>query len=148
MLKNLTTKDLIRLNVNASNWEDAIYQSAKPLLLAKKIRKEYIEAIIDTVKKTGPYIVVTKNVALPHARSECGALESAIGITTLKKPIYFGNKENDPVKYLFCLSASDNTSHLEALSDLTNLLGKKDFYNVLDKADNADEIMGYIEDLK
>ena len=56
----------------------------------------------------GPYIVITKHVALPHARPEAGALESAIGIATLKHPVKFGNKDNDPVKYLFCLSATDN----------------------------------------
>ncbi|TCS81961.1 PTS sugar transporter subunit IIA [Pectinatus cerevisiiphilus] len=147
MLKDLTNEKLVCLNIEARDWKEAIYKSAEPLLLAGKIKKSYIEAIINTIEETGPYIVITKNVALPHARAEYGAIESAIGIATLKKPVCFGSEENDPVKYIFCLSAHDNTSHLMALADLTALLERKDFYKMLDQAQSASEIISYINNL-
>ena len=78
--------------------------------------------MITGVKENGPYIVLTKHVALPHARPESGALESAIGIATLKTPVVFGNEANDPVKYLFCLSAKDNMEHLNARAELAVML--------------------------
>jgi PTS system ascorbate-specific IIA component len=147
MLKDLTSEALIRLNIDANNWEDAIRQSADALLQNGKIKPSYIEAIIKTVKEVGPYIVLTKHVALPHARSEDGAIESAIGIATLKQPVVFGNKENDPVKYLFCLSAQDSESHINALAELTGLLERDNFYEFLDHAKNASEVIQYIKNL-
>jgi PTS system ascorbate-specific IIA component len=147
MLMSLTSEELVRLNIEAKDWEDAIRQAADALLQNGKIKASYIDAIIKTVKETGPYIVITKHVALPHARSEAGALESAIGIATLKEPVVFGNKENDPVKYLFCLSAKDSESHINALAELTSLLDSKDFYEFLDQAKDASEVIKYIKNL-
>lgn len=144
---NLTSEELVRLNIEAKDWEDAIRQAANALLQNGKIKASYIDAIIKTVKETGPYIVITKHVALPHARSEAGAIESAIGIATLKEPVVFGNKENDPVKYLFCLSAKDSESHINALAELTSLLDRKDFYEFLDHAKDASEVIKYIKNL-
>lgn len=147
MLKDLTSEELIRLNIDAKDWEDAIRQAADALLQNGKIKPSYIDAIISTVKEVGPYIVITKHVALPHARSEAGAIESAIGIATLKQPVVFGNKENDPVKYLFCLSAQNSESHINALADLTGLLECEDFYKFLDQAKDASEVIQYIKNL-
>ena len=92
----------------------------------------------------GPYIVLTKHVALPHARPESGALESAIGIATLKTPVEFGNEDNDPVKYLFSLSAKDSSEHLGALADLAVLFEDKAFFELLDRTTDPKEIMDYI----
>ena len=45
-----------------------------------------------------------------------------MGIVTLKDPVEFGSADNDPVKFLFPLSAKDNDSHLGALQSLVELL--------------------------
>lgn len=73
-----------------------------------------------------------------------GALESAIGIATLKTPVVFGNEANDPVKYLFCLSAKDNMEHLNALAELAGMFEDAQFYRLLEQAESAKEIMEYI----
>lgn len=145
MLSELTSEALVNLNIEASDWQDAIRKAAQPLVKEKKIQPCYIDNIIRAVKEVGPYILITKHVALPHARPEEGALQSAIGIATLKTPIKFGNKDNDPVKYLFTLSAKDNDSHLSALADLAELLENKDFYDVLDKAQHPEEVINFIK---
>lgn len=98
--------------------------------------------------ENGPYIVITEHVALPHARPSAGAKELAISIATLETPINFGNKENDPVKYIFGLSALDNSTHLNAMSELVALLEDENFYHVLDHAKNGEEIIKYIENFK
>lgn len=144
MLKNLTNEKLMRLNIEAKDWEDAIRQSAQPLIHEGKIKQSYVDDIISGVKEFGPYIVLTKHVALPHARPESGALESAIGIATLAHPVEFGNKDNDPVKYLFCLSAKDNSEHLNALAEFAEMMEDKQFFETLDNASSTKEIMEYI----
>lgn len=144
MLNGLINENLIRLGIEASDWQEAVRKSAQPLLEEGKITAQYIDAIIENVKEAGPYIVITPHVALPHARPESGALQSAIGIATLVTPVEFGNAENDPVKYLFCLSATDNNSHLAALADLAALLEEQSFFDFLDQAKTAREVMDYL----
>lgn len=144
MLYDLTNSKLVRLNVVAKDWEDAIRQAAQPLIDEMKIKPSYVDDIIQGVNDYGPYIVLTKHVALPHARPESGALENAIGITTLKTPIEFGNEANDPVKYLFCLSAKNDYEHLNALAELANMFEDQTFFKLLDNATSVDEIINYI----
>lgn len=145
MLSKIINENLIRLNVSADNWEDAVRKSAQALLENGKITASYIDEMINTCKEAGPYIVITKHVALPHARPEAGALAIAIGIATLEHPVEFGNEDNDPVKYVFSLSAVDQNTHIQAMSELAELLDKEEFYKVLDKAKSAQEILDYIK---
>lgn len=145
MLKDVTSTSLIRLNIEVDDWESAVREAAQPLVENQKVKPSYVNEIIKGVKELGPYIVITKHVALPHARPEAGALECAIGIATLKHPVKFGNKDNDPVKYIFCLSATDNTKHLNALAELAGLFEEKEFFELLDRAKTPEEIIEYIE---
>lgn len=145
MLKDLTNAGLIRLNIQAENWEDAVRKAAQPFLDQNKVRRSYVEDIISGAKESGPYFVIAKHVALPHARPEAGALDSAIGIATLKPPVAFGSEANDPVKYLFCLSAKDSAAHLDALADLAERLEDEEFFRMLDEAENAEEVIAYLK---
>lgn len=148
MLNKLCSASLIRLQIEADDWQTAIREAALPLVENNKVTKGYVDEIVKSVIENGPYIVITKHVALPHARPEAGALESAIGIATLKQPVKFGNKDNDPVKYVFCLSATDNVKHLDALAQLAGLFEQKDFFDLLDQARDAQEIMNYLDKQK
>lgn len=144
-LLELITEDLIQLNVEAKDREDAIRKAAAPLLAAQKITESYIEGIIKSMHESGPYFVITPHVAMPHARPEEGALENSIGITTLKTPVEFMNKNNDPVKYMFTLSATGNDTHLETLATLAELVEDETFFKLLDSAQTPREIMDYLE---
>ena len=144
MLSEITSTDLIQINVEAKDWQEAISKSAKVMVENNKITDDYIQAMIKNTQENGPYIVITEHVALPHARPEEGALETAIGISTLKDPIVFGHELNDPVKYVFCLSTTDNNSHLKALAELVELLDDDKFYDVLAHAESPKVIYDYI----
>lgn len=148
MLDKIINENLIRLNVAATDWEDAVRKSASALLENGKITASYIDEMITTAKEVGPYIVITKHVALPHARPESGAKEIAIGIATLEHPVEFGNEANDPVKYVFSLSAVDQNTHIQAMAELAELLDRPEFYDVLDKAQKPEDIMNYIRTYK
>ncbi|UWD49222.1 BglG family transcription antiterminator [Clostridioides difficile] len=145
MLSDITNETLIKLRIKAKDWEEAIRQSASVLVENNKVTEAYVDAMVNSAKASGPYIVITKHVALPHARPEAGAKEIAIGIATLENPIEFGNDDNDPVKYVFCLSAIDNNTHLRAMSELVELLEEEKFFSVLDNAKEANEIIDFIK---
>jgi PTS system ascorbate-specific IIA component len=144
MLKDLVEAPLIQLGMTAADWEDAVRVAAAPLVENGKVTPAYVDDIIVGAKEHGPYFVLTEHVAMPHARPECGALDSAIGITTLKTPVDFGSPANDPVKYLFCLSAKDDDDHIAALQSLVELLGNPEFFKVLDEATSAEDVLEFI----
>lgn len=123
-LKNLTIDD-IELNIDSKDWVDSTKKASVKLVERNIIEEKYIDAMIDSVLKFGPYIVIAKNVALAHARPEEGAIETKLYFTTLKNDIEFGELDNDPVKLLIVLSAKDSNSHLEILCQLGSILEKK-----------------------
>lgn len=145
MLSDIMTEPLIQLNIEATDWRDAIRKGGELLIANNKASANYVQAMIDSAEGNGSYIVITKNVALPHARPEEGVKDLAISMITLSKPIKFGNKENDPVKYVFCLCAVDNSTHLRAMSNLVQLLDKKEFYSKLDRSVDSKEVVDFIK---
>ena len=47
MLKDLTSENLILLNIEATDWEDAVRKAAQPLLEAGKVKQSYIDDIME-----------------------------------------------------------------------------------------------------
>ncbi|MBM7712935.1 PTS sugar transporter subunit IIA [Enterococcus xiangfangensis] len=144
MLSKVIKDEYIQLDVQANNFEDAIKKALQPFLEADVVTEKYIEAILRIYEETGPYIVITKNIALPHAPVEEGAKDVAIGFTRLKTPVVSGHSTNDPVKYLFPLSAKDSQSHIELLSELANLLGDPEFLGFIETVPSEEEFKNYI----
>lgn len=148
VLSDLVSEELIQLDVEATNWEDGVRKSAQLLVDAGKVTPAYVDDIVKGVNELGPYIVITEHVALPHARPEQGALESAVGITVLREPVEFGSKDNDPVKFLFPLSAKDSDGHIAALQSLVELLSDPEFFTRLEAAHSPKDVMDLIHDME
>lgn len=145
MLANYLEKHRIKLNICASNWEEAIEKAGNILLDDKVIEISYIDAMKKTIKEIGAYFVVTKHVALAHAKSEEGVLKTGVSLITLKTPIYFGNLENDPVKYVFCLAVKETIDHIEILKELSEILEDRNFFRLLDSEKDVQKIYKYIK---
>jgi len=148
MLKDLLIKGTVATNVEVDNWEDAVRYGGGLLKKGGVIEDEYVEAMIDTVKDLGPYIVIAPNIAMPHASSKSGVNKVGISLITLKNPVEFGHSQNDPVKIVVCLAAVDHTSHLKALQDLVDYLNDNDFVEFLKNENSAEKITKYIEEGK
>ncbi len=146
MLDKIISEDLIATDVAVKNREEAIRFSGKLLYDAGIVENRYIDAMIDSLNEFGPYIVVTKNIALPHARPEEGAIRSGLSIVILSTPIFFGNEQNDPVKYIFCLSAVNSDQHIEVMSELAEILDDEHFNRLLETAKDKHEILNYIKE--
>ena len=116
----------------------------EPMVQHGYITQNYVEETISSVRIVGPYIVITKHVALPHVKPEAGALSVALGVGVLNHAIEFGNRDNDPVKYIFSLSATDNQTHLCAMAELLELFNKPEFFDMLDSSRDSDTVMAYL----
>ena len=135
-------RDEVQLNIEAADWEDAIRKSARPLVGRHKVTQAYVDEIVRVTREEGPYFIIMKHVALPHAKPEYGALENGVSLTTLKDPLCFGHK-NDPVKYIIFLSSADGEEHLHNISRIAELLGRKEFLEVLDQAEDSSMVCDF-----
>ncbi|MFJ7406727.1 MULTISPECIES: PTS sugar transporter subunit IIA [unclassified Lysinibacillus] len=120
MLTELLNIDTIQIVNKVANWQDAIHVASSPLLRQNKIEKRYIQAMIQSIEQHGPYVVLTPKVAIPHARPSDGVNELSMSLLNLQSPVLFG--ADKPVSLIIVLAATDHTTHLQALVDLTQVL--------------------------
>ena len=145
MLEGLN-ENMIQLDVEAADFNDAIEKAAKPLKDAGMITDHYVEEIIAGVKQYGPYIVLAPHIALAHAAPEAGAKETGVAIASLKEPVVSGNEANDPVKYIIAMSAISGEKHMELISELSELLSDQAFYELLETSADPNEIAVYLRE--
>lgn len=137
MLEDLLVKENIRIDTKSYTWEEAIKEAAKPLLEKESIEARYVEAMINSVKENGPYIVIDEYIALAHARPKDGVNELSMSMLKVDKSIDFLGEE---VKVVVVLAATDNTKHIEALASLTELFMEEDSKEKILKATEIEEI--------
>lgn len=109
-----------QLSQQVDTWQDAIHLAAGPLLENKCITDNYVQSMINNVIENGPYIVIMPQVALPHTRSEEGALKTSISVVKLVEPVMF--PEQKEVKLIIAFAAYDSETHMKLLSSLVDVL--------------------------
>lgn len=144
-LHHLLTADFISLDVECSDWKEAVRQSGEILFRKGYIEEQYIDAMIHNIEENGPYVVISEGFALPHEGLEMGTLKLGMSLIRLKKPIPFGSVEFDPIEFVCCLSAVDQKSHLKAFFHLVNMLKNNEFKKALREADDAEAMIRIIE---
>ncbi len=117
---DLLKQENVQIYNKDTDWEEAIRISVKPLEDGGFVTPAYKEEIIANVKDLGPYIVLSEDIALPHARPEQGVLESQLAVTLFKKPVTF-NEDYPATKLFVALAAGDGEKHLSALASLMEL---------------------------
>ncbi|WP_426350643.1 BglG family transcription antiterminator [Alloiococcus sp. CFN-8] len=119
MLEELLSEKRINKIKRATDWKEAIRIAAKPLLEDKSIEELYVNNMIASVERFGPYIVLADGFALPHASSKEGVNDVAMSLLTVEEEVdLLGEK----VKAFMVLATVDNTSHIKALAELSELL--------------------------
>ena len=84
---------------------------------------------------------------MPHARPEDGVNQLSLALTIVEQGVEFGADENDPVKLLIVLAATDNDSHINAIVKLAELFDNdtdiQKLFNAKSKADVLAVINNY-----
>ncbi len=66
------TEDLIRVDVHCKDYREAIRACGNILLQTGAIENDYIDAMIECAEANGPYFVLSKGFAIPHASTGPG----------------------------------------------------------------------------
>lgn len=138
-MQELVQKENIAVNIQAAHWEDAIRKAGQLLVNSRKIEESYVNDMVESIKKMGPYIVLTHGFALAHAAPGESVHEPAVSVLTLKDPVEFGSP-NDPVKVVMCLACTDKKTHVELLSQIAKKLMKEGFIEYIANCSSLDEL--------
>lgn len=123
-LHQLLPASHIQLDVEASDWRDAIAKSAQPLVTMGHIEPRYIQAMIENVERHGPYVVLVPHFAIPHEAPEYGVYKMGMNLIRLRTPVRFDADDHDPVEFVCTLAPVDHKSHLKAFFNLLSMLTK------------------------
>ncbi len=140
MGNNLITKECIQIQDKVKDWKEAILISAQPLLKNGCIEERYIDAMIQTVLDLGAYIVIAPNIAMPHARSESGALRNGFSVLKINEPVYFDETEDSKATLIVPISCVDNETHMKMLQAIAMVLGEPELAEKVLKSSDVDEI--------
>lgn len=146
-LTDLLKAELIQQVDSVSDWQDAVRLAAQPLLAHGYIEESYIQAMIESINETGPYIVLAPKVAVPHASPDAGVHQLGISLLQVKEPVDFSEDDDDDkkVQLIFVLAAVDSTAHLRALQELALILDDEEAIDSLIAASDPREILAIID---
>jgi len=132
----------VMANLEVHSWEEAIIRGGEVLLKTDGIEPEYLTRIVEKCVENGPYIVIAPGIAMPHARPEEGAKKLCYGIVTLKDGVKFRDPDNDPIKLLIFMAASDAREHNEsAISEIADLCDDENIVEKLIAAKGDEELL-------
>ena len=139
----MINKKYIQIIDENINKEQAIILTCTPLIKDSIIDNNYCDQIIKALDTYGPYMAISKNIAILHASSK-SIYKDNIGLLVSTKGIIFNHPINDPIHYLFILSSTSNENHIEALKKLSMKMLKDNFLQQLQKCNTIDKIYQYL----
>ncbi|HBG3318346.1 TPA: transcription antiterminator [Clostridioides difficile] len=134
MLKELINAERVNIIKNVRDWKEAIKIASKPLLEDNSIEELYIENMIKSVEKYGPYIVLADRFALPHASSKEGVNKLAMSLLIVEDEVDLLGK---PVNIFMVLAAVDNTTHIRALASLSEMMYEEENVKLIINGDKS-----------
>ena len=139
--------EAIRLNVEVTDWRDAITKAGEALVDTGVTDEQYTTEMIEAVEKLGPYIVLAPGLALAHARPSPAVNRAGLSWVTLDTAVEFGSKENDPVDLVIGLAALDSDGHIEMMTALAGVISDPDVLAELRAAKKAEEVTAVLDGL-
>lgn len=143
MLKEIVEKGYYRFEEHFDSWEDAIKASYQPLLSDGTVENSYVQAVIDCVKKYGPYIVIVPNIAMPHSTEGAeGCNGTAISFMKVEDAVDFDPNDSDKkAKLFFSLASVDHEQHLQNIQALMDTLMNDEIVEALLHVKTKEELL-------
>lgn len=143
----LSVLDASRIHIfeNACSWQSSIRFAGQCLLDYKSIEKRYLDMIISQLQDYGPYMFLTENVILAHAKPEDGVNCLDVSFAVFREPVIYSELRR--ARLVLVLAAEDQEKHLKILQDILLLLSEPDFISRVEACGSAAEIYYLIKQL-
>lgn len=126
------------------SWQEAVSLAAKPLIEDGTIEPGYVDAVVATAEKMGPYFDFGRQVAMPHARGEGLVHAPALSFLRTRTPVLLLDDPKHPIEVFILLAAPDNTSHLGILRGLAGVLTDPSKVAVMKEATTAEQVLAVL----
>ena len=110
---------------SARSWQESIRTAGQCLIDYRSIEPGYLGTIISQLQYYGPYMFLTEDIILAHAKPEDGVNCLDISFAVFQTPVFFSELRR--AKLVIILAAEDQEKHLKILQDLLMLIGAPDF---------------------
>ncbi|QHW36161.1 PTS sugar transporter subunit IIA [Staphylococcus ursi] len=144
MSLEMLTEDKISVKECVVSWEEAIKEASQPLIDQAYFSQSYVDAMIDSVYRYGPYIVIAPEIAIAHARPNGNVNKVGVSLLKLNEHIDFGEKSHY-ASLVFVFSAVDTHSHLDILQSLARVLGDIETVESLIQSHDEAEILAILK---
>jgi transcriptional antiterminator/mannitol/fructose-specific phosphotransferase system IIA component (Ntr-type) len=141
---DLLALQFVKTGLSASTWQEAVYLAGEVLYKNGSVERQYIDTMIEIIKKHGPYVVIAPGLALLHARPSDGVKELSICLVTFKKGVFFGHHKWDPVDILIAFGSTDSKAHIKTLKQLMGLIQNNAVLDNIRKAETPEEVIQII----
>lgn len=142
---SLIENDSIRLNQEASTWQEAVRVATAPLVENGSVEERYVDAIIASTEQYGPYYILMPGMAMPHSRPEDGVKKDSFSLVTLKEPVTFSDGKE--VSVLLTLAATSSDIHLSvAIPQIIAVFELDDIVNRLLQAPSKEAVIKIIDE--
>ena len=123
-LLSVLTVSRILIQEKADSWQNSIRMAGKCLFENRSIHKRYLDTIIAQINYYGPYMFLTDDVILAHAKPEDGVNCLDISLAVFHQPVMFSPVRK--AKLVIVLAAEDQEKHLKILQDILILISNPD----------------------
>lgn len=128
----------IHIYETAGSWQNSIRLAGQCLLDYKSIEKQYLDTIISQLQYYGPYMFLTGDVILAHAKPEDGVNCLDLSLALFREPVIYSGMRK--AKLVLVLAAEDQEKHLKILQDILLLLSDPDFMSRMEQCSSPAEI--------
>ena len=119
-------------------WERSLYTTAFPLIERGSIDESYVEAVIERLKEAGPYMFLTDDLVLAHARPENGVKHMDLSIGIVPDGIAF--TKDKTARIIFLLVVEDQQKHMGILRDIRKTMATKKQVDEMVEAQEPQEV--------
>lgn len=146
MLTEHLNSDTIRFAQDLSGWREAIELVSEPLVQSGAIKRDYVDAMLESIAAGGTYIDLGYGVALAHSRPERGVIRTGLSALWVRPDVLLNDEPSHPISLFVCLAAGDANSHLAALAELGQLLSDDTARTALLAAQDSAEAMAVLQE--
>ncbi|MDT8718588.1 PTS sugar transporter subunit IIA [Clostridium sp. 19966] len=145
-ITEIMNKDLIKLELEADNKNDAIRELADIIDKTGNLnnKEEYINAVMEREKvfSTG----IGMGIAIPHGKTNA-VKKPTLAFGRSKKGIDYNSMDGTPAKLFFIIAVPEdsNDEHLRLLAQISRKLMHEELRNNLLNASTAEEILKFLE---
>ncbi|ATX71155.1 PTS sugar transporter subunit IIA [Spiroplasma clarkii] len=131
-------KNLLNEYEGFTCWKEMLKTCGASLIVNNYITASYLEVIIASVIKHGPYFVVAEQVAIAHSDINLDNIKkTGVSWNILKKPCQIGDINPKAVKYLIILATTNGVEHLGFLKKFSQVFldeaKRTEFYQIQTK---------------